>query len=88
MCFKELHDELSRKRYEEFYVCPMCGDTDYAAVKQCKVCDEFSEDVQLGRCPDCVDDIVDKFETLIAQHFDIDEIELLNIAYDGKDFGV
>lgn len=88
MCLEEFHDDVSGKRFGDLYVCPACGDTDYVAVKLCKVCGIFSDNLQLGRCPDCVDNIVEEFESLINTHFFRDEIEILNSIYDGKEFGV
>lgn len=68
---KEPHDEIPGGFYETFFICPVCGSTDYEDAAYCDKCGgAFLEDKLYGGhyCNDCIGDfLASSYVTMFAQ---------------------
>lgn len=69
-------------------VCPECGSDDIDDVYMCRGCDRYflERDLTADYCRDCAADIIKFFNDLLDNNFTEEERELLNEAYDGRNF--
>lgn len=68
---------------ESFTGCPLCKGS-YEEINPCKICGSYLHDFDEDFCNDCKKDVQSRFKNIISQEFSEEEIELLNILYDGE----
>lgn len=67
---------------EEYYACPRCGGG-YDELVECQLCgNDFvnnSDILDKPYCPECREKLIEKFEKLMAENFDEEEIQAIKI---------
>ena len=87
---RELHTELDEgNRWEEFYVCPECGEMDFVEMETCDCCRERKPSTELlgGKnvCDDCRLWVVRKLGEIFDEatgEFDMDYMDAKKIVLD------
>lgn len=84
---KFVHCEIDSKASETFSCCPRCGGDDFFEFKRCRKCGGIvKRDNTESLCPGCRADAVTRFKKLLKDNFTADEIDYLNVVYDGESF--
>lgn len=65
-------------------VCPYCGGP-FGKFHVCELCgDDFFESDFDDVCPSCINIVANRFSKMLKENFTPFEIEILNVAYDGR----
>ena len=87
--YQQPHFELDDCPQEVFTGCPFCGG-EYEETTVCKKCGMIIGITQgkYGLCPWCEEDAEERFQKLLEENFTAEELEFLNVQYEGRYFGL